>query len=340
MKMYLKLLIFFLILTVCVRYYSADLPLLRSPMTVLLEDQIQPRYISLAFEASALRNMAAEFCQNPHNKNFGLLQQQWRITMLSWQSAMACNLLDAIEPVDAPSLLNSVSKNTPQEHGNHCWSDQAILLTETKHEPYLNKQAATAEDRTLLQSLRTTEHLLFDTKTKQSMALKKNEYCQFLLDTTEVLLTNATKLQTQWGALGSYQQKLMKIERNEYGLGLEFWVLNSLLINTGRLQNELTQLQAKRWRSRQTVENIRAVLATFDTLVALAIEQSSRVERANAWQPAVQALDNLSLSIKKLPMDFTSGSEEMLHHAQRQLLALTKGITETAYQLGVRIGDF
>lgn len=347
MKMYLKLLIFFLVLTGFMQNFSADLPLLRSPMTILLEDQIQPRYISLAFEAAALRNMAVEFCQSPHNKHFGLLQQQWRITMLSWQSAVACSLPEAVRPINTTSQANDArflgipKKERQDEYGDY-WPSQTSLveinLSVTQQTPILKKQALGSEDKTFLQSLNATEHLLFDTNTKKSRALNKSEYCKLLLDNTDVLLISAIQLKVQWESLGRHQQQLMKVERNELGLGLEFWVLNSLATHTKRLQKELTQLQVR--PGRQPVENIRAAVATFDALVALTIEQSLRVERADAWKPIVRGLENLSLS--RLSVDLMTGVDleenEALRQAQRQLVTLAETVAETAYQLGVRIG--
>ncbi len=333
MKKYLKLIILSLGLTGCDPFFPGRLDLSRSPMTVLLEDQIQPRYTSLVSEASNLRNLASEFCLNPDNKNFGLLQQQWRTAMLSWQSAEAVSQLMLEESMEGWRF--------------QFWPDKKNL-TGRKVEERLKNTAPTPQlsDSVILQGLSASESLLFD-----ALALKKTEYCQFLIENTEALFANSMELQQNWEKSGSYYIKLMAMERGKNTLGLNGWVLNSLDAQTSRLKKELTLplgnsrtnlFMAESWRSRQSLENIRTVLAAFDALVALAIEQSASQDQAAVWQDIVLELDSLSLSMQNLPYDFTTaieqGRAEELRSLKEQINSLSTQIVKTASKLKVPLG--
>lgn len=338
MKKYIKLIILSLSLTGCDQFLPEKLDLSRPPMTILLEDQIQPRYTSLVSEASNLRNLASEFCLNPDNKNFGLLQQQWRTTMLSWQSAEAVSQLMLEENMEGWRF--------------QFWPDKKNLTGRKVEERLKNKEPIPLlSDSVILQGLSASEYLLFDAKATDALALKKTEYCQFLLENTEALLANSMELQQDWETSGSFHNKLMAMERGKNALGLNGWVLNSLDTQTARLKKELalplgksrTNLfMAESWRSRQSLENIRTVLAAFDALVALAIEQSANTEQAAVWQDIVLELDNLSLSIQNLPYDFTTAIEQgrtkELKQLKEQIYSLSTQIMKTAGQLEVPLG--
>ena len=338
MKKYLTLIILSLALSGCDQFFPEKLDLSRSPMTVLLEDQIQPRYTSLVSEASNLRNLASEFCLNPDNKNFGLLQQQWRTTMLSWQSAEAVSQLMLEENMEGWRF--------------QFWPDKKNL-TGRKVEERLKSTAPVPimSDSVILQGLSASEYLLFDSQANDALALKKTEYCQFLVENTEALYANSLDLQQNWEKSGNYYNKLMAMERGQNALGLNGWVLNSLDAQTARLKKELalplgknrTNLfLAESWRSRQSLENIRTVLATFDSLVALAIEQSANQDQASLWQGIVLELDNLSLSMQNLPYDFTTaieqGRTEELQQLKEQINSLSQQIVKTAGKLQAPLG--
>lgn len=338
MKKYLKLIILSLGLTGCDQFFPEKLDLSRSPMTVLLEDQIHPRYTSLVSEVSNLRNLASEFCLNPDNKNFGLLQQQWRTTMLGWQSAEAVSQLMLEENMEGWRF--------------QFWPDKKNL-TGRKVEERLKSKAPIPllSDSVILQGLSASEYLLFDAQANDALALKKTEYCQFLIENTEALYANSMELQQNWEKSGNYYIKLMAMERGKNALGLNGWVLNSLDTQTSRLKKELalplgksrTNLfMAESWRSRQSLENIRTVLAAFDALVALAIEQSASQEQAAVWQGIVLELDSLSLSMQNLPYDFTTaieqGRAEELLSLKEQINSLGTQIVKTASKLEVPLG--
>ncbi len=338
MKMYLKLIILSLSLSGCDQFFSEQLDLSRSPMTVLLEDQIHPRYTSLVSEASSLRNLASEFCLNPDNKNFGLLQQQWRTTMLSWQSAEAVSQLMLEENMEGWRF--------------QFWPDKKNLTGRKVEERLKSKTPIPLlSDSVILQGLSASEYLLFDTKANNALALKKTEYCQFLIENTEALFANSMESQQNWEKSGSYYIKLMAMERGKNALGLNGWVLNSLDAQTSRLKKELalplgknrTNLfMAESWRSRQSLENIRTVLVAFDALVALAIEQSASQEQAAVWQNIVLELDNLSLSMQNLPYDFTTaikqGRADELRSLKEQINSLSTQIVRTASKLEIPLG--
>ncbi|WP_257294359.1 imelysin family protein [Endozoicomonas sp. YOMI1] len=338
MKKYLKLIMLFVGLSGCDQFFPERLDLSRSPMTVLLEDQIQPRYTSLVSEASNLRNLASEFCLNPDNKNFGLLQQQWRTTMLSWQSAEAVSQLMLEENMESWRF--------------QFWPDKKNL-TGRKVEARLKSATPIPllSDSVILQGLSASEYLLFDSRANDALALKKSEYCQFLMENTEALFANSMELQQNWEKSGNYYLKLMAMERGQYAPGLDGWVLNSLDAQTSRLKKELalplgknrTNLfLAESWRSQQSLENIRTVLATADSLVALAIEQSANQEQAALWQGIVLALNRLSLAMQNLPYDFTTAIEqgriEELHQLKEQINSLSQQIVKTAGKLQVPLG--
>ncbi|MFK0573852.1 imelysin family protein [Endozoicomonas sp.] len=337
MKKYLKLIVLSLSLTGCDQF-PPQLDLSRSPMTILLEDQIQPRYTSLVSEASNLRNLVSEFCLNPDNKNFGLLQQQWRTTMLSWQSAEAVSQLMLEENMDGWRF--------------QFWPDKKNLTGRKVEERLKNKEPIPLlSDSVILQGLSASEYLLFDAKATNSLALKKTEYCQFLMENTEALLANSMELQQDWEKSGRFYKKLMAMEPGKNALNLNGWVLNSLDTQTARLKKELALplgksrinlFMAESWRSRQSLENIRTVLAAFDELVALAIEQSANPEQATIWQNIVLELDNLSLSMQSLPSDFTTAIEQGrtkdLQQLQEQIHSLSTQIVKTAGQLEVPLG--
>ncbi len=329
MKKYLKLIIVTAVLVGCDPFSQTDIEVARSPITVLLDDQIQPRYAHLVSQAAILREHSAGFCHNAENREVGLLQQQWRNTMLSWQAVAVVSELMLEENMDGWRM--------------QFWPDKKNLVGRKIETRLKNKTpVALMSDSVILQGLSATEYLLFDAKAEPALAAKKAEYCRFLLDNTTALHTNASELMNNWQPAGSYYQKLMLLKQQENALA--FWVLNSLDSQTTRLKKELglplgkqrsNPLLAESWRSGQSLANIRTVLATFAELIAVAADAKHMKELAHE-------VSDLSLTMQKLPDDFTTafsqGKENELRKIQQQLNRLSEKISKTANSLGVPLG--
>ncbi|WP_299734980.1 imelysin family protein [uncultured Endozoicomonas sp.] len=306
MKKSLSLLILSLGLMGCNPSDSVMTEPTRSPITLLIEEQIQLAWQQLVAESTAYNQLTTDFCQPDATNDIGLLQAQWKKTMLRWQTSETLSQLMLEENMEGWRF--------------QFWPDKKNL-TGRKVEARVAAEnpIPILSDSVILQGLSAAEYLLFDQQVLEALNQKPSAYCQFLIENSESILANSQELQQQWQSNGTFFTKAVALENaTENPLSLDGWVLNTLDSQTARLKKELslpfsdkrTNLYlAESWRSGQSLEHIRQVISTFHAMTALASQQTGNTH-PEQWQEINNRLNSLSQSVDTLPHRFSEVIEQ------------------------------